>query len=140
MAKMSLADFTDYVICVGENSSSLFYNFNQVDTLGWTFYEKYRPIDISKWTLENCLVKEELIPNFIGVPEGFYKPVLFINYLDLMDEEEANALFNEMLEDLADFMFKGPEWVDIQKDILLSMNMLPFWDWAQSAKADPVNP
>ena len=118
MAAAHLIDLPDFQLIFGEKAESLFLTYNETNTVNWT---GYTGLDFSwlDWTLETSEQNPELFQYWVGIVNEYeFKPVVFINYATLTDDESTEDLIDSCLEDMKDFIYADEEWLKTNKEMI----------------------
>ena len=111
MSAAYLIDLPDFQLIFGEKAEALFLTYNEANTQGWTGYQglDFHWLD---WNLILAEENPELFQYWVGIVNEYEsKPVVFINYATLTDDETTEDLINTCLEDMRDFIYADEKWL-----------------------------
>lgn len=118
MSASYLIDLPEFQLIFGEKAESLFLTYDAVNTQGWT---GYTGLDFYWLDWTSILAEEnpELFQYWVGIVNQYeFKPVVFINYATLTDDESTEDLIDSCLEDMKDFIYADEEWLKTNKEMI----------------------
>lgn len=118
MSAAYLIDLPEFQLIFGEKAEALFLTYNEANTQGWTGYTglDFYWLD---WTLILAEQNPELFQYWVGIVNEYeFKPVVFINYATLTDDDLTKDLIDSCLEDMRDFIYADEQWLINTKETI----------------------